>query len=206
METTKEFQRTRLNEIIETIAEGMAEHYGHGPAAWEQSIRHILVRKFGSLAEEKRCFSCDAKIGIDTFKIDYTDSFTMIEIGKKVRENIDRGIPFTQANRVKINGMQDVLNSTQINRVTQLKYLGLIAKYTENGQHKGALWVITKRGFKFLRNEPVPSQVTVYRKKIIKRTEDLTTMRIAMSSQDSTPEDRYWDTNCFERYYEDIEL
>ena len=206
METQKEFQRTRLNEIIETIAEGMAKHYGHGPGVWEQSIRHMLEKKYGDISEKKKCLSCNANIGIDTFHVDYTDSVTMIEVGKKVQENLAKGMPFTEANRVHISSMNDVLTGTQIDRKTQLKYLGLLAKYKVDGKHKEAKWVITKRGFKFLRNEPVPAHVTVYRKKIIKRHDELTTMRIAMSSKEESPEDRHWDTKCFDRYYEDIEL
>ncbi len=133
------------------------------------------------------------------FHLDYTDAMTMIKLGRYVRLRIAQGVPFTEANKIHISGMQDELTSTQIDRKTQLRYLGLLAKVKDqDGRHKDSLWAITSWGFAFLRGESVSKTVRVWRKKIIERSEIGTTIAEALASGRSSLAEQSWDTRCFD--------
>jgi hypothetical protein len=100
---------------------------------------------------------------------------------------------FTDANKIHIPTMQIPSNISK--RMTIASKLGLIAKYLRNGHQQAGIWVITSRGWNALRGERVPSKVSVYRKQITERYDEVTTISEALKSY---PDSKYNPTEWYE--------
>lgn len=77
---------------------------------------------------------------------------------------------------------ENMLTANERRNMSRLRFLGL-ARYTE--PHSGK-WFITRRGYAFLRGEPVPSHVWIFRNKIVEadRTDDTITLARTFRSAD----------------------
>lgn len=71
-------------------------------------------------------------------------------------------------------------------QITKLRIHGLIAKVKdEKGHHKARHWLITKKGWDFLRGDPIPRYVIIYNNQVLGHGDQLTTIdRIDNASQD----------------------
>lgn len=136
-----------------------------------------LIRKwFPQLTEnDKRCANCGASMVDEIYSLDCLDAAFIFEMGKAVRERVRKNLSFTEANQVHT----PTLAATDAirHRTTKCAKLGLVAKVLgADGKQVQGYWVITARGFAFLRGEPVPRQVAVWRRKIQERFQETTTI------------------------------
>lgn len=63
-------------------------------------------------------------------------------------------------------------------QITKLRIHGLIAKVKdENGHHQARMWLITHKGWQFLRGEPIPRKVVIYNNQVLGHTGGETTIK-----------------------------
>lgn len=140
-------------------------------------LRWALSMRFPSIDNQKRCPNCDASMQEYIFTLDCLDALLVYGMGQIVKDRVAKGKPLSEANAVHL---QSELNNyySVPSRSTQCSKLGLIAKVLhEDGSHnqnKG--WLITERGFRFLRGDPVPKYVKVWRGQIEDRYADTVTI------------------------------
>lgn len=135
-------------------------------------LRGMLKREIPDLADQKHCANCGASMAEYELVLDINDALLMFKLAKVVRENQGKGIPFTEANKVRVSNRPDI-GHTQKCRTTKCSKLGLLAKVKKLKAH----WSITSRGWDGLRGEPVPESRVTFRGQILERPEKTTTFR-----------------------------
>lgn len=130
----------------------------------------------------ERCPHCNARMVKYTFQLDILDTLLLIAMGEVVRRRLEKDIPFSEANAIHVQDDLPPHRSVATKcRTTQASKLGLVAKVLKlNGKQEPGRWLITKRGWAFLRGEPVPREVTTYRNQIAERTAETITITEAM--------------------------
>lgn len=120
--------------------------------------------------EQDYCEHCGAKLKATRVRLNKTLAQTLIKLR---RLEVELGKPHIWLDHDDIHS-ENRLTRSQRNNMTRLRWLGL-ARYTES--HSGK-WFITKKGYKFLRGEPVKSEVWTFRNKIMeeRRSEVETTL------------------------------
>lgn len=88
------------------------------------------------------------------------------------------GIAKTGVNHINpgsdLDGTPLELTKNERSNLSKLRFHALIAKYGEHGDRVQGEWLITRRGFAFLRGEEaVPSRVKTYRNKVVDHDERL---------------------------------
>lgn len=163
------FQKPRFKEIIEYVCKKNSLDF-------VEVVRDLNVA-YPELWNKERCANCDASMAMYEFKLDVLDLLLVQGMGRIVRERMSKGISFTEANKIHL---QTELNDyySVPSRSTQCAKLGLIAKVlNDDGTHDSQSgWLLTRRGFACLRDEPVPKSVVSFRNKIVDRTSEMTTM------------------------------
>lgn len=177
-----EFNKGKFRSIVQTIAGIVARNPEH--ATNTDYILACLYTNSPQLRDKTHCPNCEASMAQYHREIEYHHANLLRAMGNKVRENLDAGMDFTEANKVHVQNQLDVDYTTK--GVTAIcRQLGLIAKVmTQDGKHntrKG--WLITRRGWDFLANKPVPKEVIVFRNRIIDRTEATTTIQEVLFSK-----------------------
>lgn len=122
------------------------------------------------MEEVERCPHCGAKMAAYWHKLTPGILSALV----KMRGGIAR----TQVNR--INTEKDLVGSAyemttwERSNLTKLRFHGLIAKYKEDDKHIAGEWLITKRGFAFLRGEEaIPKSVKTYRNQVVDHDPEL---------------------------------
>jgi hypothetical protein len=136
-----------------------------------------LKAEFPRMRNSERCFNCTASMEEYVFHLDVLDALLVLGMGNIVKERVRKGMLFTEANAVHVQSMLNKYYSVP-SRTTQCSKLGLIAKVkNKKGKHdKSRGWLITKRGFQFLRGEKVPAMVKVWRNEILEHFDELITI------------------------------
>lgn len=124
------------------------------------------------LKNKKECINCGRSMEHYLVKADILNGVLLKRCAEKVRENIRKGIPFTEANMILVTEL-DTSNAV-IRRASQLKFLNLIQQ-PKNKQRTG-YYVITNWGWKLLGGGEVPKSVTMFNGKIVSRSEDTITL------------------------------
>jgi hypothetical protein len=146
------------------------------PQMTEDYCRAILSKHIEGLNEKETCPNCGASMSEYIFPFDSLDALLLLSMANEVRDKRKRGISFNQANQVHVPSLKASLSVKC--RTTICSKLGLVAKIkNENGKHARGAWLITERGWKALRGEPVPAFVKVFRGKIEERFDQTTTMQ-----------------------------
>lgn len=173
-ESTKQYRPGKIGAMVHYIADlhGLDEKY----------LRAQLVAKFPELKNQEECANCKASMAEYIFSVSSLDALLLLEMGRSVDQRLKKGMSFTEANKVHIS---TAIKGTNSSRQTISSKLGLITKVKDKeGNHdRKAGWLITKRGFEFLANKPVPKQVQVFRNEIIERFDKYTTLDEVMSRQ-----------------------
>ena len=117
-----------------------------------------------------------------TFSISRLDIDLLCNMAKIIHERLqNKIISFTDANKIHLQS--EIKNYAVVSRMTISSKLGLIAKVMikdkDGKMHhdRKAGWLITKRGFAFLKGEPVPRMVKIFRNEIQERYDDITTFK-----------------------------
>lgn len=164
----------------------LVEMYQSDPTAFSSPdyLRAKVAQKWKLLDQKEICPNCLASMCQYSPKIDFYDALLLKAMSDVVREHLRAGMGFTDANRVHVQSMSGADYTTK-SRTTKCRQLGLVAKVMVDGVHdQAAGWVITTRGWQFLRNEPVPSQVTTFRNEIVERSEETTTIVELLNNND----------------------
>lgn len=141
-----------------------------------------VATHISEIKETEKCANCGASMLEYIFEFDVLDALLLIAMGKEVQRQLQEGIPFTEANKVRIQHL-NVASYAMKSRTTQMSKLGLVAKYKgSNGRHLPGHWVVTKRGFEALAGKLVPKSVRVWRGHIEERPDHLTTLTEALNS------------------------
>lgn len=163
-----EFHKGQLGQFVGFLA----QEYGFG--AVEAATK--LKAYFPELRDKSQCGNCGASMLMYEHSIDIMDAKLLLAMGEVVVKQSVIGTPFNVANRVHVQSLK--LTYAEKSRTTWCSKLGLIAKVKNaKGEHdRKAGWLITSRGFAFLRNEDVPKRVVVWRNEIQDRFPERTTI------------------------------
>lgn len=81
-----------------------------------------------------------------------------------------------------LTGEHKLTTAEQMNW-TKLRFHGLVAKCTTDGERDAGYWLITSRGFKFLRGEiQIPIKVQTFRNRVTDHADQLVTITQVMGS------------------------
>lgn len=139
-------------------------------------LKAHVAQVWEALKDPTHCPNCGENMTEYVHKLDFFNALLLKQMGDKVKENLNKGINFRDANMVHVVS-QDFHDCVR-HRTTQCRTLGLIAKVKNaDGRHdreKG--WQITRRGFSALRGERVPAEVSVFRNRIEERPDVTVTL------------------------------
>lgn len=160
----KENKKGKLGNIVHAICESYKLDEAH--------VRAFLVYNFPELKDHSRCPNCEASMKIDLYSPDVLDGLLLIEIGKAVKENIAKGMSFTEANIIHV----PTLPTTDAirHRTTRCSYLNYIKQ--PDGIKNSGRWVLTSWGWQALKGYPVPKTVRYFRGKLVDRGEEKITL------------------------------
>lgn len=140
-------------------------------------LEDFVKMAFPSYDHPQDCFNCGASMQSYVFHLDCLDALLVHGMANVIKEKMMKGIPFTEANMVHV---QSTLNKyySVASRTTQCAKLGLIAKVKNpDGTHdREEGWLITSRGWAFLRGEEVPAKIESFRNHIIEHFEERITI------------------------------
>lgn len=139
-------------------------------------LEDFIFARFPEMAIETDCANCGSSMESYIFVLDCLDALLVYGMGEIIRKRMEKGIPFTEANAVHLQSELNRYYSVP-SRSTQCAKLGLIAKVLDGETHNTKRgWLITARGWAFLRGEAVPAKVESFRNKIIVRYDETTTI------------------------------
>lgn len=155
---------------IKTLVEGVARMVARDPSIATDSARLHAAITLGvpGYNGKEDCFNCGANMVVYEYIADIVDGVLLLAMAKDVRHR-SNALGFTEANKVHVMGLN--LSHTAKCRITQLSYLGLVAKHRER-----SFWVITTWGWKVLRGEAVPRSTRYFRGQLIDRSVEMTTL------------------------------
>lgn len=133
----------------------------------ELRFKVTLAQLIPELRDKSKCLGCGRSMKITIYEADLHDALLILAMAKQVRDNIAKGMQFTEANKVHI----PTLNATNatIKRQTKCDYLGLI-KQPENWRGTGC-WLLTRWGWKAIRGEEISKSVKYWEGNLIGRSE-----------------------------------
>ena len=146
-----------------------------------------IRRAFPEIKNKERCYNCEASMRINGYTVNEIHVALLTRMAREVRARMQKGYTFHEANKIHVQTL-GLYNSKEC-QTTVSRYLGLIAKVKgKNGKHDTkAGWLITKRGWAFLKGEPVPKCVHAIRNQIVERPEGkmITINEIKVEDKDS---------------------
>lgn len=123
-----------------------------------------------------KCTHCHHSINIYSYPINKV----MVKFLRAMAEETDK----TKNREIDVEKVSVIHHERT--QITKLRIHGLIAKVKdEKGHHKARMWLITKKGWAFLKGEPVPRKVVIYNNQVLGHDGgDVTIGRIDKDSQD----------------------
>lgn len=103
------------------------------------------------------CTTCGQTIKIYTHKVNAKHARILRAMADRTNE--------TQNRQVNFNDID--LAFAEHSQRTKMRQHGLIAKYKEDGRHVASTWVITTKGWSFLKGDPIPAKVIVYNNQVL---------------------------------------
>lgn len=124
------------------------------------------------LKNHAKCAGCDRSMKVTVYEADLHDGLLILAMARVVRENINKGMNFTEANRVHI----PTLGASQatLKRQTKCDYLGLV-KQPDDWSGTG-FWVLTSWAWKALRGDPIPRAAKYWEGHMLDRSEETITL------------------------------
>lgn len=107
---------------------------------------------------EGRCTHCHQTIKIYRYPISRTIKLVMKAIAKATTPETGRAVDVDR----------DIsIEHSQRSQLSKMRQHGLIAQPEDNGKKISRHWLITRKGWDFLRGEPVPAKVVVYNNQVL---------------------------------------
>jgi hypothetical protein len=172
-----QFNPGRMWPIVNIIASLIQKRPELVEVSNREYLKATVQRNIPELTDQEHCANCGASMLEYVYTLDYIDALMLLEMAREVRKHRQAGIPFTEANKIRV---QHLTNATYAmkSRTTKMSKLGLIAKLKgENGHQVPGYWVITRRGFDALKGYQVPKTVRIWRGKIEERGADRTSIQ-----------------------------
>lgn len=134
---------------------------------WE--IAHDVIPES---RDKSRCMNCDANMEMKVHTADMHTGILLTRMAQVIRENMRKGMTFTEANRVHIPTLQ--ASDATRHRCTAAYYLGFLVQPRE--WSGSGHWLITSWGWAALRGEPVNKTAKWFRGELVERGEEKTTL------------------------------
>ena len=164
-----------MNQKIKKLWPYLVKLHKEFPEVFESEERLFATvsTAWKDLKDKKKCPNCGAPVHAQRYSAGPGVALLLLKMAKEVRHRTNKGIPFTEANKVHIDSL-DI--ATPIKKKQSVaKYLNLIQQPPK--WRKSGYWLITNWGWKALRGEPIPKYVTVFRGKVEERSEETITLQ-----------------------------
>lgn len=178
-------------ELIKTIVKVLDEGSVYLTDSSETAAK--IVENIENVFNEK-CPFCEASLNKYERRLDRLTVGALIKIQQAVyyknrKLNGTGHIAFKLINSVTVGMLPDDMKLTHSERcmLSILRHHGLIAKVKKDGKVVQGRWLITRKGWSFLRGNPVPNSVTTFRNKVIAHSEDLVTIYEVMTGDEYRP-------------------
>lgn len=164
MKKEQEYKKPHIASILEAVS----AKFNLDPVA----VKSFALEAFPELTDKAHCGNCGANMKIDLYSPDVIDGLLLLKMAEAVRENVKKGIPFTDANMVHVPTLQttDAIR----HRTTRCSYLNYI-KQPDKVRQSGN-WLITHWGWQLLAGKPVPKYVKYFRGHLIERGDETVTL------------------------------
>lgn len=159
-----EYKKPEISVFIQTICSAYKLDYAH--------VKATLTVNHPELFKKDECANCGASMEMTVYNADVFSALLLLKTATAVRHRLQQGIPFTEANMIHVPTL-DTTDAIR-HRTSICKYLNYLQQ-PKNKKNSG-YWVITQWGWKALRGEKVPSEVKVFRGKMVERSDKLTTL------------------------------
>lgn len=105
-----------------------------------------------------RCTHCHQTIKIYRYPISRTIKLVLKTIAKATTPDTGRAVDVDR---------DIAIEHSQRSQLSKMRQHGLIAQPEDNGKKISRHWLITRKGWDFLRGEPVPAKVVVYNNQVL---------------------------------------
>lgn len=129
------------------------------------------IQKLVEIADKNNghCDRCNRVIKIYTYKVNAGHASTLKAMADHVKNNGDPTINF--------NDLDNDIRYSAATQRTKMRLHGLIAKYKEDGVHVASKWVITTKGYNFLKGDDIPEKVIVFDNQVLGHGSDMTNIK-----------------------------
>lgn len=167
---THEYQATKVRPLIQIVARMVKNN----PELADDHDRlwANLIHAVPSLGDKAACGSCGRSMKITIYEADLHDALLLLAMARDVRESMQKGIPFTDANKVHLPTLK--ASHATIKRQTKCDYLGFV-KQPDNWRGTG-YWLLTGWAWKALRGEPIPAKVKYWEGNLLGRSIETTVL------------------------------
>ena len=167
------YHPSKIRPLVQVIATMLKDRPDLADPENKDLLYASLCASIPGFEDRTHCINCGASMAEYIRELDIFAAILLKGMGRIVKQRVEAGMPFTEANKVHIAGEQSIPFGSKLYANITSK-LGLIAKLKEPGKSR---WVITKRGFAALRGEAVPARVVIFRGRILERPEETTTLQ-----------------------------
>lgn len=173
----QEFYGGRIKPLVDAVIALLAKHpeLASNPEEIHQRLMHAGRDGYAPLVgygKRDECFNCKRSMKITVYTADLHDALLILAMGREVHRNLDKGLDFTNANKIHLPTL--VASHATIKRNTKCDYLGFV-KQPDNWRGTG-YWLLTSWAFKALRGDRVPRSVKYWEGKMIERSDETTTL------------------------------
>lgn len=138
------------------------------PVVDRGQVASEIIEAISEPDENGKCLLCQANVVKYKSTINVVMTKALIKISRAVAIKAQHK-PFTEANNIYVSRIPKDIELTHAEK-TNLNFVrlhGLIAKVVEDGKVQRGRWLITKRGWAYLRGEAVPATLTHFRNHVI---------------------------------------
>lgn len=173
-----EYKPGNIKRLVESVAKYAAEH----PEKVLEQVKagdfrelHVTIQtsgQFPGYGNRAECFNCGHHMKIAVYTAGVIEALLVLKMAQSVRDQIRKGVPFTEANRVHV---PTLATSDGIRHaITRASYLGLVAQPPKT--RNSGYWVITSWGWAALRGDPIARTAKYWRGKLLERSAETTTL------------------------------
>jgi len=166
----EEYYGGRIKSLVETVVLAVKQY----PEMLEDTTKlHTLLKeKVERYGDPKCCFNCRRSMKITGYVADVLDAVLILKMAEVVRDNVGKGMTFTQANKVHIPSLK--VTNAIVKRQTKCDYLGLIKQPPELA--RTGYWVLTSWAWRALQGHPIPRVANYWDGRLISRSEEQVTL------------------------------
>lgn len=170
--TSREYHGGKIKPLVEFVAKIIARE----PRLADEPDRlhallstHLKDKGYGNKAN---CFNCGRHMEVAVYTADLHDGLLLYAMARAVRENLRKGIPFTDANKIHV----PTLAASDAIRKRNAKggYLNILKQ--PEGMKNSGYWIITQWGWELLRGGEIPASAHYWNGKLVRRSEEKTSL------------------------------